>query len=223
LLSKLIDVEPQKQKENEKMKTYKIAILAIITLLAFGLMVAATAQNTMNRQDVVTGKTLRKQQVSPSTKEVKQEAKKVVPEKDIAETAMARPELKTFVSALQAAGMVDVFKGKGPFTVFAPNDEAFAKIPKADLDALLADKAKLTSVLNNHVAAAKYNETKLMKMKDLKTVDGQTLTLMPMEKTLKVGNAQVVKGNIRCSNGVIHIVDTVLMPTPGTAPTTAPK
>ncbi|MDO8836337.1 MAG: fasciclin domain-containing protein [Vicinamibacterales bacterium] len=92
--------------------------------------------------------------------------------KDIVDTAVAAGSFKTLAAALQAAGLIDTLKGKGPFTVFAPTDEAFAKIPKADLDALLKDKAKLTAVLTYHVVAGKVMAADVVKLKDAKTVQG---------------------------------------------------
>jgi uncharacterized surface protein with fasciclin (FAS1) repeats len=111
---------------------------------------------------------------------------------------------------VQAAGLVDTLKGKGPFTVFAPTDEAFAKIPKADLDALLKDKAKLTAVLTYHVVAGKVM-AKDVKPGKVKTVQGGELTLATAGG-VTVDGAKVVKADIEADNGVIHVVDTVLLP-----------
>jgi uncharacterized surface protein with fasciclin (FAS1) repeats len=130
--------------------------------------------------------------------------------KDIVDTAVAAGSFKTLVTALQAAGLVDTLKGKGPFTVFAPNDDAFAKIPKADLDALLKDKAKLTAVLTYHVVPAKVM-AKDVKAGKVKTVQGSELTLATAGGVM-VDNAKVVKADIVADNGVIHVIDTVVMP-----------
>lgn len=141
--------------------------------------------------------------------------------KDIVETAVAAGNFKTLVTALQAAGLVETLKGKGPFTVFAPTDEAFAKIPKADLDALLKDKAKLTKVLTYHVVAGKIEAKDVLalyaKEKDkaqVKTLEGSELKVhvMPDGKTVHIGTSTLVKADIEASNGVIHVIDTVLMP-----------
>lgn len=143
---------------------------------------------------------------------------------DIVDTAVKAGNFKTLVAAVQAAGLVDTLKGPGPFTVFAPTDEAFAKIPKATLDGLLADKAALTKVLTYHVVAGKYDAAAIMKMiadghgmAKLKTVEGGTLTakskgndVMVMDE--KGGTAQVTIADVYQSNGVIHVVDKVLMP-----------
>jgi uncharacterized surface protein with fasciclin (FAS1) repeats len=131
-------------------------------------------------------------------------------EKDIVDTAVAAGSFKTLVVAIQKADLVETLKGKGPFTVFAPTDEAFAKIPKAQLDALLMDKAKLSAVLTYHVVPA------LVLAKDVKagevaTVEGGKLTITT-DHGVMVNNAMVVTTDVMASNGVIHVIDTVLMP-----------
>jgi len=130
--------------------------------------------------------------------------------KDIVDTAVGAGTFKTLASALTAAGLVDTLKGKGPFTVFAPTDEAFAKIPKADLDALLKDKTKLTAVLTYHVVAGKVMAADV-KAGKVKTVQGSELTVTTAGG-VKVDNAKVVKTDITADNGVIHVIDTVIMP-----------
>ncbi len=130
--------------------------------------------------------------------------------KDIVDTAVAAGNFKTLAAALQAAGLVDTLKGKGPFTVFAPTDAAFAKIPKADLDALLADKAKLTSVLTYHVVAGKVM-AKDVKAGKVKTVQGSELTVVTAGGVM-VDNAKVTSTDIVADNGVIHVIDTVVIP-----------
>jgi uncharacterized surface protein with fasciclin (FAS1) repeats len=130
--------------------------------------------------------------------------------KDIVDTAVAAGSFKTLATALQVAGLVDTLKGKGPFTVFAPTDEAFAKIPKADLDALLADKAKLTAVLTYHVVSGAVM-AKDVKAGMVKTVQGSDI-MIATKGGVMVNNAKVIKTDIVASNGVIHVIDTVLMP-----------
>ena len=130
--------------------------------------------------------------------------------KDIVDTAVAAGSFKTLAAALQAAGLVDTLKGKGPFTVFAPTDEAFAKIPKADLDALLKDKAKLTAVLTYHVVPGKVM-AKDVKAGKVKTVQGGELTL-GTTGGVTVDGAKVVKADIVADNGVIHVIDSVVLP-----------
>jgi uncharacterized surface protein with fasciclin (FAS1) repeats len=131
--------------------------------------------------------------------------------KDIVDTAVAAGNFKTLAAALEAAGLVDTLKGSGPFTVFAPTDEAFAKIPKADLDALLRDKAKLTKVLTYHVVAGKVTSADVAKLKEAKTVQGQGVRI-DASSGVKVNGASVVKADIPASNGVIHAIDSVILP-----------
>jgi uncharacterized surface protein with fasciclin (FAS1) repeats len=130
--------------------------------------------------------------------------------KDIVDTAVAAGNFKTLATALQAAGLIDTLKGPGPFTVFAPTDEAFAKVPKADLDALLKDKAKLTSVLTYHVVPGKVMAADV-KPGAVKTVNGKSLTIATAGG-VKVDNAKVTATDIVASNGVIHVIDSVVMP-----------
>ena len=130
--------------------------------------------------------------------------------KDIVDTAVAAGSFKTLATALQAAGLVDTLKGKGPFTVFAPTDAAFAKVPKADLDALLADKAKLTAVLTYHVVPGKVM-AKDVKAGKVKTVQGSEITVATAGGVM-VDGAKVTSTDIVADNGVIHVIDSVIMP-----------
>jgi uncharacterized surface protein with fasciclin (FAS1) repeats len=130
--------------------------------------------------------------------------------KDIVDTAVAAGSFKTLAAALTAAGLIDTLKGKGPFTVFAPTDEAFAKIPKADLDALLKDKTKLTAVLTYHVVSGKVM-AKDVKAGKVKTVQGGELTLSTTGG-MTVDGAKVTKADIVADNGVIHVIDSVVLP-----------
>ena len=130
--------------------------------------------------------------------------------KDIVDTAVSAGSFNTLAAALQAADLVDTLKGSGPFTVFAPTDEAFAKIPKQDLDALLADKAKLSAVLTYHVVPGKVM-SKDVKAGKVKTVEGSSLTVNTMGG-VKVDNANVTAVDIVADNGVIHVINTVVMP-----------
>ncbi len=131
--------------------------------------------------------------------------------KDIVDTAVAAGSFTTLAKALQAAGLVETLKGAGPFTVFAPTDEAFAKLPAGTLDVLLKDKAKLTAVLTYHVVAGKVMAADVVKLKEAKTVQGQMVKI-DTTKGVKVDNANVVKTDIVASNGVIHVIDSVILP-----------
>jgi uncharacterized surface protein with fasciclin (FAS1) repeats len=131
--------------------------------------------------------------------------------KDVVDTAVAAGNFKTLATALKEAGLIETLKGKGPFTVFAPTDEAFAKVPKADLDALLKDKAALTKVLTYHVVPGKVM-AKDVKPGAVKTVQGGSITVKAEGGKVMVDNANVTKTDITASNGVIHVIDSVIMP-----------
>jgi uncharacterized surface protein with fasciclin (FAS1) repeats len=131
--------------------------------------------------------------------------------KDIVDTAVAAGSFNTLATALKAAGLVDTLKGPGPFTVFAPTDAAFAKIPQDQLDALLKDKAKLTAVLTYHVVPGKVMAADV-KPGAVKTVQGQSFMVKSEYGKVKVDNATVTATDITASNGVIHVIDSVMLP-----------
>ena len=135
-------------------------------------------------------------------------------EKDIVETAVAAGSFKTLTRLLTEAGLIETLRGPGPFTVFAPTDEAFAKVPAATLAALGKDKAALKNVLLYHVVAGKVMAADVAKLngKGAKTVQGSEAKVMLMGETVMVGNAHVVKADIAAKNGVIHVIDAVLLP-----------
>ena len=133
---------------------------------------------------------------------------------DIVETAVQAGSFKTLVAAVKAAGLVDTLSSKGPFTVFAPNDDAFAKLPKGTVEGLLDDKAKLTSVLTYHVVAGKVMSSDV-KTGPVKTVQGQNAQMKVsgiFSKTVMIDNAKVIKPDIMTDNGVIHVIDSVILP-----------
>ena len=133
---------------------------------------------------------------------------------DIVETAVAAGQFKTLATALTKAGLVETLKGKGPFTVFAPTDEAFAKLPTGTLNDLLKpeNKSKLQGILTYHVVAGKVMAADVVKLKSAKTVNGQSVTIRVADGMVMVDNAKVVKTDIVCSNGVIHVIDSVILP-----------
>jgi uncharacterized surface protein with fasciclin (FAS1) repeats len=135
-------------------------------------------------------------------------------DKDIVDTAVAAGSFKTLAAALKAAGLVDTLKGAGPFTVFAPTDEAFAKLPAGTVDTLLKpeNKAKLTSILTYHVVPGTVMAADVMKMKTAKTVEGESLKITTANGKVMIDKATVTKADVVASNGVIHVIDTVLMP-----------
>lgn len=133
---------------------------------------------------------------------------------DIVETAVAAGNFRTLAAALQAAGLVDTLKGKGPFTVFAPTDEAFSKLPAGTVESLLKpeNKDKLRAILLYHVVAGDVSAAQVIKMSSAKTVNGQELKIAVQGGTVTVNGAKVIKADIVASNGVIHVIDTVLLP-----------
>lgn len=133
-------------------------------------------------------------------------------QKDIVDTAAAAGSFKTLAAALQAAGLVETLKGKGPFTVFAPTDEAFAKLPAGTVEALLKDKEKLTKILLYHVVSGNVMAKDVVKLNSAKTVQGSSVTINAKGGKVMVDNANVVKTDIAASNGVIHVIDTVILP-----------
>jgi uncharacterized surface protein with fasciclin (FAS1) repeats len=136
------------------------------------------------------------------------------PNQDIVDTAVGAGSFTTLAKALQAADLVDTLKGKGPFTVFAPTDEAFAMLPKSVLDDLLKpeNKAKLRRVLTAHVVPGRVTSSEVVKLKSAKAVSGDTLAIAANGSTVTVATATVVKADLPASNGVIHVIDSVIVP-----------
>ncbi len=134
--------------------------------------------------------------------------------KDIVDTAVAAGNFKTLAAALQAAGLVDTLKGAGPFTVFAPTDAAFAKLPAGTVDNLLKPENhdKLVAILTYHVVPGKVMAKDVVKLHEAKTVNGKDVKIMTEGGKVMVDNANVVKTDIACSNGVIHVIDSVILP-----------
>ncbi len=131
--------------------------------------------------------------------------------KNIIETAIANPEFSILVTAIKAAGLFETLSGEGPFTVFAPTNDAFAKIPEATLKALLSDTSELSSVLTYHVLSGKVMSRDIEDDTKAKTVQGSKVKIRTKHGVM-INNATVTKADIECSNGVIHVIDTVLMP-----------
>jgi uncharacterized surface protein with fasciclin (FAS1) repeats len=132
--------------------------------------------------------------------------------KDIVDTAIAAGQFKTLVTAVQAADLAETLKGEGPFTVFAPTDEAFKKVPKETLDALLKDKKALAGVLTYHVVPGKVMAADVVKLDSAKTVQGKPVKIVTKDGKVTVNGATVVKTDIVCKNGVIHVIDAVILP-----------
>jgi len=136
------------------------------------------------------------------------------PKMDIVDTAVGAGSFNTLVAAVQAAGLADTLKGEGPFTVFAPTDDAFAKLPAGTVEDLLKpeNKDKLAAILTYHVVSGKVMAKDVMTMKEAKTVNGGMVMISMDADTVMVDNAKVVQADVECSNGVIHVIDTVIMP-----------
>jgi uncharacterized surface protein with fasciclin (FAS1) repeats len=132
--------------------------------------------------------------------------------KDIVATAVDAGMFKTLATALKEAGLIETLQGKGPFTVFAPTDEAFAKLPKGTLEGLLKDKEALKKVLLYHVVSGKVMSGDVVKLKDAKTVEGSKVMIKVVDGSVMINNSKVTKADVDASNGVIHIIDTVLLP-----------
>lgn len=132
--------------------------------------------------------------------------------KDIVDTAISAGNFKTLATALEAAGLVGTLKGPGPFTVFAPTDAAFAKLPPGALEGLLKDKAKLKAVLTYHVVPGRVSAAQVKKLTSAKTVEGQSLKITTSDTGVKVDQANVTQADINASNGVIHVIDSVVLP-----------
>jgi uncharacterized surface protein with fasciclin (FAS1) repeats len=131
---------------------------------------------------------------------------------DIVDVAMEAGSFSTLIAAVEAAGLVDVLKSDGPFTVFAPTDEAFAAIPEADLNALLADKEALTAVLTYHVVSGKVMASDVVSLESAETVNGQSVDIKVWDGKVSVDGATVTATDIEASNGVIHVIDAVILP-----------
>jgi uncharacterized surface protein with fasciclin (FAS1) repeats len=178
--------------EGSKSKAVIIAIAAVV-VIGGGVMLATRKDDT--KKDAKTETT--QQQAS---------------EKNIVQTAISDPQFSTLVTALQTAGLVDTLSGEGPFTVFAPTNEAFDKLPAGTLDALLNDPAKLKSILLYHVVSGNVKAADVVKLTSAKTVEGQDVKITVDGSTVKVNDATVTKTDIETKNGTIHVIDTVLIP-----------
>lgn len=134
--------------------------------------------------------------------------------KNIVETAVSAGSFKTLTTALKAAGLVETLNGKGPFTVFAPTDEAFAKLPAGTVESLLepANKQKLTAILTYHVVAGNVKAADVVKLSSAKTLNGQSVMIKTAGGKVFINDATVIKADIAATNGTIHVIDTVLMP-----------
>lgn len=182
----------------------KLAVVALGLAVGFGGVSVAQAKSTKKSSEKTTTET---------TTTTTTEAPAAQKEGDIVETAASAGSFKTLAKALEVAGLVDTLKGPGPFTVFAPTDEAFAKLPAGALDALLKDKTKLKKVLLNHVVAGKAVTAKeVATLKTAKTAQGGSVDIKSSAEGVMIDKANVTKTDVKASNGVIHVVDSVILP-----------
>jgi uncharacterized surface protein with fasciclin (FAS1) repeats len=176
-------------------KDVQVLKLAVIPAFIMTLLVGALSMLAISIGDAVAGQKMDKKAQSM----------------DIVDTAVAAGSFTTLVKAIEAADRVETLKGDGPFTVFAPTDEAFAKIPAEQLAGLLQDKEALTQVLTYHVVPGKVMAADVARLDSAKTVQGQTVAIDASDG-VRVDNAMVVQADIEASNGVIHVIDTVILP-----------
>ena len=130
--------------------------------------------------------------------------------KNIIETAVEAGNFKTLIRVLQEAGLVDIFTREGPYTIFAPTDEAFLKLPKGTIENLLHDKEKLTDLLTNHVLSDILMVKKAVSLHNVKTINGKKI-IIKTGKNVKIDNAKIITTDIKCTNGIIHVIDEVLI------------
>lgn len=178
-----------------KSLVFSVALIAVVSFS-----VVASAQNCKSQSHVS----------APATQEVAQKTEM----KDIVDTAAGAEAFKTLVAAVKAADLVDVLKSEGPFTVFAPTNEAFAKLPEGTVESLLQpeNREKLIAILKYHVVAGKVMSGDVVKLDSAKTVQGQEVAIQVEDGTVMINNAKVVKVDVECTNGVIHVIDTVILP-----------
>lgn len=175
--------------------------LLVAALLVSGISSVAMGQNCPNSQKQV--------MTSVITQET-QEAEV----QDIVDTAVGNEAFKTLVAAVTTAELVDVLKSEGPFTVFAPTNEAFAKLPEGTVESLLQpeNREKLVAILKYHVVSGKVMAGDVVKIESAETVQGQSIAIKVEEGTVMINDAKVIKADVECSNGVIHVIDTVILP-----------
>ncbi len=189
-----------------------LIIIAAVVLIGGAYMVFSMKNNTKNSME---NKTMTTQDDSMNKDGVMVGGALMTPDKDIVDNALGSNDHTTLVAAVKAAGLVETLKGAGPFTVFAPTNEAFAKLPAGTVDTLVmpANKAKLTSILTYHVVPGAYRSSDITDGMTLKTVNGQMLTFSMKDGKWWINNSAMIDiADVISSNGVTHVVDTVLMP-----------
>jgi uncharacterized surface protein with fasciclin (FAS1) repeats len=182
-----------------------VALLIAVVLFASGCAEQAPEEGEMNEETEDAG-------IAEETEEMVEATAPEETEMNIVGVASAAGNFSTLVTAIQAAGLEETLSSKGPFTVFAPTDEAFAALPEGTLDSLLKDKEALTKVLTYHVASGEYMAADVVEMSSITTLEGSTLPVNTTDGGVKVGDANVTATDIKASNGVIHVIDKVLIP-----------
>ena len=190
------------------MRQYLIITVIAVALIGFGILYM---RNMNPNQNMTAGNGLRNQTTSQTESNIVPE-ENMNQEKNIVEIASSDDNFSTLVTAVKTAGLVETLSSEGPFTVFAPTNEAFAKLPKETLDAVLADKEQLTAILTYHVVSGKVMAKDVVNLESAKTVQGGSLKIETVGGNVMIDNAKVINADIEAKNGVIHVIDTVLIP-----------
>lgn len=205
--------------ENKTNNTNMMAVIGLVALfvVAIGGFLVMSRQNTeTNDVNLEMEQTTQEEIQNSNEEEVTTESSEgetmTGPTQNIVEIAAGNESFKTLVQAVTAAGLVDTLSGEGPFTVFAPTDEAFAKLPEGTLETLLANPDQLTKVLTYHVVSGKVMAADVVKLTKATTVQGQDVTITVDGEAVMVNDSKVTTTDIEGTNGVIHIIDTVLLP-----------
>lgn len=183
-----------------KQQTIIIAVVGVVIAAVLGYMFLGMGNNEMATDETMTAA------------ETMNDNNQMAADKNIVQIASEADNFKTLVAAVQAAGLAETLSGEGPYTVFAPTDEAFAKLPAGTVEALLQDKEQLAKILTYHVVPGKVMASDVVGLTSAKTVEGSDLAVMVDGDVVKINDATVVTADIVASNGVIHVIDTVLMP-----------
>jgi uncharacterized surface protein with fasciclin (FAS1) repeats len=184
-------------------QTMIISIVAVLAVLGLGYALMRPATDTTTTQPQTTAQA----QAEPT-----QDTTTDTGAGSIVAIASGNPDFSTLVTAVTEAGLIDTLSGEGPFTVFAPTNAAFAKLPAGTLESLLQDKAALTKVLTYHVVANSVPAAEVVKLNSAQTVQGQTVTIQVVEGEVMINDSKVVATDIMADNGIIHVIDTVLLP-----------
>lgn len=182
-----------------------VAVVAVIGIIAFSMM--SSSSNT-----IATNTTNNQKESSMNNVQIDSQYSEQQALPNIVETAVSSGQFSTLVTAVQAAGLVETLSGEGPFTVFAPTDEAFKKLPAGTLETVLADKEKLTAILTYHVVPGKVMAADVVNLTTAPTVLGQNLSVKVTDEGVMINDAKVLTSDIETSNGVIHVIDTVMLP-----------